>query len=184
MGRAGRPLSSEKNFLLMGRPGVGKTTVIQAVARLFPGQAGGFVTGEIRERGARKGFSVTSLSGESAVMAHVDFAGPVRVGKYGIDVPAFERIAIPSLRDALQHKKIAVIDEIGKMEIASPRFFDLVLQVFDSPLVVVATVMERSHPFADGLKKRADVQMIEVTRENRDRLPARIAGIVGELMGD
>jgi nucleoside-triphosphatase len=48
----------------------------------------------------RTGFSITSLEGESAVMAHVDFRGPIRVGKYGVDVPAFERIALPALRDA------------------------------------------------------------------------------------
>jgi energy-coupling factor transporter ATP-binding protein EcfA2 len=40
-----------KNLLLTGRPGVGKTTVVQAVVRLFPGEVGGFLTGEIRERG-------------------------------------------------------------------------------------------------------------------------------------
>ncbi len=89
-------------------------------------------------------------------MAHVDFSGSVRVGKYGIDVPAFERIALPALRDALSDKRLVVIDEIGKMEIASPRFCDLVLEMFDSPLIVVATVMQKSHPFADRLKRRPD----------------------------
>jgi nucleoside-triphosphatase THEP1 len=38
------------------------------------------------------------------------------------------------------------------MEIVSPRFCDLVLEVFDSLLIVVATVMERYHPFADRLR--------------------------------
>ena len=111
-----------KNLLLTGRPGVGKTTVVQAVARLFPGEVGGFLTGEIRERGMRKGFSITSVEGANVVMAHVDFRSSVRVGKYGVDVPAFERIALPALRDAVQRKRIIVIDEIGKMELASRKF--------------------------------------------------------------
>jgi len=115
-----------KNLLLTGRPGVGKTTVVQAVVRLFPGEVGGFLTGEIRERGTRKGFSITSVEGESAVMAHVDFWSSVRVGKYAVDVPAFERIALPGLRDAIQRKRIIVIDEIGKMELASRKFREAV----------------------------------------------------------
>lgn len=108
-------------------------------------------------------------------MAHVDFSGSVRVGKYGVDVPTFERIALPALSQAISEKRIVIIDEIGKMEIASPRFCDVVLEVFDSPLVVVATVTQKPHPFADRLKQRPDVELVEVTRENRDTLPEEIA---------
>ena len=35
--------------------------------------------------------------------------------------------------------------------------------------------MERAHPFADRLKNRRDVEVIEVTLQNRDELPERIA---------
>jgi nucleoside-triphosphatase THEP1 len=115
-----------KNLLLTGRPGVGKTTVVQAVVGLFPGELGGFFTEEIRERGTRRGFSISSVEGESAVMAHADLRSPVRVGKYGVDVAAFERIALPALRGAIQRKQIIVIDEIGKMELVSRNFFEAV----------------------------------------------------------
>lgn len=173
---------ARKNILLTGRPGVGKTTVVSSLAQMFAPLAGGFVTGEIRESGVRLGFSVTSLLGKSAIMASVDSRSAVRVGKYGVDVPAFERIALPALGDALERKRLAVIDEIGKMELASPRFCDLVLEVLDSPLVVVATVMEKPHPFADRLKARSDVELVEVTRENRADLPELIAGVVKRRM--
>lgn len=167
-----------KNILLTGRPGVGKTRIVQAFAAEFRDTAGGFTTAEIRERGIRKGFAVTTLDGTSGVLAHEDFPGSVRVGRYGVDVAAFERIALPALRQALDHRKIVVIDEIGKMELASPRFCDLVREALDSDSIVLATVMEKPHPFADDIKRRRDVAIIEVTRENRDWLPARIAGIV------
>jgi len=49
-----------KNFLLTGRPGIGKTTVAEAIIREFEEDAGGFVTGEIRESGTRKGFRITA----------------------------------------------------------------------------------------------------------------------------
>ena len=165
---------SFRNFLLTGRPGIGKTSVIEAVARDFGDLAGGFTTAEIRESGIRKGFSVTALDGTSAVLAHVDLAGPVRVGKYGVDVPAFERIALPALRDAMSRKRIVVMDEIGKMELASPRFCDTVREALDSPLIVVATVMARPNPFVDEIKRRGDVETIEVTIGNKSVLSGKI----------
>jgi len=115
-----------KNLLVTGRPGIGKTSVVEAAARELPHVAGGFTTSEIREHGVRKGFRVTTLDGESAVLAHIDLTGRVRVGKYGVDVPAFERLALAALQDALIHRSVVVIDEVGKMELASKLFCDVV----------------------------------------------------------
>jgi len=47
-----------------------------------------------------KAFGITTFDGKSAVLAHVDLAGQVRVGKYGVDVSAFERLALPTLAKA------------------------------------------------------------------------------------
>jgi len=169
-----------KNVLVTGRPGVGKTSVVEAVAREFPQVAGGFTTSEIREHGVRKGFRVTTLEGKSAVLAHVELAGRVRVGKYAVDVAAFERIALAALEDAILRRRMVVIDEIGKMELASKLFCDVVKNALDSPALVLATVMERPHPFADQIKLRADVVVFELTVENRNQLPATITAMIRE----
>ena len=50
-----------KNVIVTGRPGIGKTSVVEAVAREFPHLSGGFTTSEIREQGLRKGFRATTL---------------------------------------------------------------------------------------------------------------------------
>jgi nucleoside-triphosphatase len=169
-----------KNMLVTGRPGVGKTSVVEAVAREYPQVAGGFTTSEIREHGVRQGFRVSTLDGSSAVLAHVDFSGRVRVGKYGVDVAAFERLALPALQDAILRRRMVVIDEIGKMELASKLFCDVVQQALDSPAIVLASIMERRHPFADQIKRHPDVVMFEVTVENRDDLPSTITAMIGE----
>lgn len=76
----------------------------------------GFTTQEIRERGHRIGFHVEGLSGGRATLAHIDLLGPPRVGKYGVDIASFELVGLPSLAEAAS---VVVIDELGKMELAS-----------------------------------------------------------------
>jgi nucleoside-triphosphatase len=171
-----------KNVLVTGRPGVGKTSVIEAVAREFPQVAGGFTTSEIQERGVREGFHVTTLDGKSAVLAHVNFRGRVRVAKYGVDLPAFEQLALPAMDDAILRRRIVVIDEIGKMELASEIFCDVVEKALDSPAIVLAAIMERPHPYADQIKRRTDVVILEVTAENRDLLPGTIKAKIRDLL--
>jgi nucleoside-triphosphatase len=160
---------------LEGRPGVGKTTAARGLASLLTDAGvpvGGFITQEIRKRGRRLGFEIESLRGGSGILAHVDIPGPPRVGKYGVDLEAFERIAIPALSATAG---IMVIDELGKMELASKRFREAVTAVFDEPLSVVATVHAYRHPFTDALKGRADVETLPVNGETRDGLPGRLA---------
>src|SRR5690242_17819848 len=87
-------------FLLTGSPGAGKTTLVRRLVEEFGARGvgvGGFTTQELRPRGERTGFLVEAIGGESAVLADVARSGAPRVGRYGVDVPAFERVALPAL---------------------------------------------------------------------------------------
>jgi nucleoside-triphosphatase len=111
-------------LLLEGRPGIGKTTVARRLLTLLQ-EAGvpvaGFTTGELRTGGRREGFVVEAVSGAREVMAHVDLPGPPRVGRYGVDLAAFERVALSALGDP-GLGGVVVVDELGKMELASAAF--------------------------------------------------------------
>jgi nucleoside-triphosphatase len=133
----------------------------------------GFVTEELREGRQRVGFAVETFAGERATLAHVTFSGPPRVGRYGVDLEAFERLALPALA-AVKEEELVVIDELGKMELASEAFRAAVSELFDRRLALVATVHVARHPFTDALKR--DAEVVRVTRGNRDELPTRIAG--------
>ncbi len=163
-------------LLLTGRPGIGKTTVVKAVAKLLGDRAGGFYTEEIRGSGGRKGFRLVTLDGQEAVMAHVDLRGPgrPRVSRYGVDVRAIERVGVAALRRAMQERRIVVVDEIGKMELFCGSFKDVVLQVVGGPHVVIATVMAKPNPWVDALKAMPGIEVWVVTVQNRDRLAERV----------
>jgi nucleoside-triphosphatase len=139
----------------------------------------GFLTRELREGGRRVGFSLETLEGKRALLAHVDLPGPPRVGKYGVDVPSFEELAIPALA-ASGEERVTVIDELGKMELASPGFCDAVSALLERQVAVVATVLASRHPFTDALKRRPDTETMQVTVRNRDHLPGELAARLSE----
>jgi nucleoside-triphosphatase len=167
--------------LVEGRPAVGKTTVARRLAALL-GDAGvplaGFVTGELRERGRRVGFTVETFEGASAVLAHVGLPGPPRVGRYSVDLPAFERLALPALASP-PDRGVVLIDELGKMELASEAFRAAVSRLLEQPVALVATVHVARHAFTDALKRRSTVELVRVTAGNRNELPARLAARLG-----
>ncbi len=161
--------------LIEARPGAGKTTALQRLARLLRDQGvmlAGFVTEEIREAGRRVGFSIETFGGERATLAHQKLSGPPRVGRYGVAVGEFERLALPALgitADAI------LVDELGKMELASSAFRDAVAELIGADKPVVATVHVFRDPFTDALKRRPDAEIVRLTRENRDELPRLLA---------
>jgi len=165
-----------RTLLLTGRPGVGKTTVIKAVAETLGNRAGGFYTEEIRGPGGRKGFRLVTLDGQETVMAHVNLRGQgrPRVSRYGVDVGAIDRVGVAALRRAMNECEVVIIDEIGKMELFSGQFRDAVLQAAGGPRPVVATVMSKPNPWVDALKSLPQIEIWEVTMENRERMAERV----------
>ena len=164
----------KKNILLTGEPGVGKTTLIQKVIQgLPPDRVTGFYTGEIREGGRRVGFEIVTLSGQRAILSHIEIKRGPRVGKYGVALRAIEEVIVPAIQ-VPSGGRIVVIDEIGKMECASPAFREAVVAALDGPDPVLATIARWGGGFIDAIKGREDVETLEVRRENRDALVERI----------
>ena len=112
-----------------------------------------------------QGFRLVTLEGETAVMAHVDFPGPFRVGKYGVDVAALEKVGVKALRKAIEEKRLVVVDEIGKMELFSTAFQEAVAQALERGRVL-GTIMLAPHPVAERIKVLPQVRVLLLTRTN------------------
>jgi nucleoside-triphosphatase len=163
-----------QTLLLTGKPGVGKTTIIKHIVQALGDRAGGFYTEEILGPGGRKGFRVITLGGQQATLAHVDVRSRSRVGRYGVDVAEFERVGVAALQRAIEGVEIVILDEIGKMELFSSRFKSAVIKAIDCGKPVIATAMIAAEPWVDALKRMPGVTMVEVTKQNRGTMAARV----------
>jgi len=164
-------------IFLTGLAGSGKSTVLIKTIELLKNsgkKVGGFVTPEIREKGKRKGFYVKDVfSGAMEVFASVDFKIGPKLGKYCIDIDAFDKIALKAIDFALKNCDVIAVDEIGKMEFFSENFKKKlgVLMLEDKPLIAVL-----HRDFVGQFKQLGKV--IEVTKENREKLPEELAKII------
>lgn len=162
-------------LFLTGNPGVGKTTLIRAIAERLSGiECAGFYTEEIRQSGERTGFRVTTLDGAKATLASIGTKKPT-VGKYSVQLEEFEKLALRHIDPLLTSADLYIIDEIGKMELLSQQFRANLTELLASPTNLLATISKKANGFVNQIKHRADAEIIEVTRKNRGELPEQLA---------
>jgi nucleoside-triphosphatase len=163
-----------RNLLITGEPGIGKTTLIMKLAgELNALNPVGFYTGEIRVDGTRKGFQLISLDGRRGTLAHVDCRSRLVVGKYRVNVRAFEQFLV-TLNLTASDGRPVIIDEIGKMECLSRRFRGIVEALLSQDRIVIATVAQNGTGLIENVKQREDVVLFEMMRRNREEMLGKV----------
>jgi nucleoside-triphosphatase len=173
---------AKKKILFTGRPGCGKSTLIEKILGKLNRPATGFITREIREGGIRCGFEIITLDGKKGILAHREIHSPFRVGPYYVNIGDIENIAVPSIIPSTTDEVI-VIDEIGKMECLSPLFRETLLKAFESENLLIGSIALKGDSFIEGIKGRRDVVIIPVTEKNREEIALKYPGILltGEI---
>jgi nucleoside-triphosphatase len=176
-------MSRQKNLLVTGPPGCGKTTLVRRVVdELKDLPMAGFYTEEIREVGERVGFALVGLDGRKGILSHVKVKGHYRIGRYGVDIPGFESF-LGSLILGDPGTRLMVIDEIGKMEYLSERFRTFLGEWLDSEVPLLATIALRGTPPIERVKARPDVKVIPMTHEDREERYRQVLAEVRGLTG-
>ncbi len=172
----------EKNVLITGPPGCGKTTLVKEIASaIHDVSPAGFYTVEIRVAGVRQGFALVCISGPRGILASVDIRSPFRVGKYRVDLSGFETfLSTCSLTDP--GSSLVIIDEIGKMECLSLLFRETIGEVLGSGVPCIATIALHGDQFIEAIKHRKDVTLITMKRGDAEALVPLIISHVRALI--
>lgn len=153
-------------YLITSHPGTGKTSLIKEAISELGDKAGGFYTEAIMGKELRKGFKLVTLDGVGITLAHVNFDSKHKVGRYGVDIEALERVGVPAIRQAAKQGKLVVIDEIGKMELLSAEFRKAIKEIIEGGHHILGTIMLSHSPQSDTIRQRPEVDIVPLTGSN------------------
>ncbi|MHA1309733.1 MAG: NTPase [Candidatus Helarchaeota archaeon] len=160
----------------MGKPGSGKSTLLMNLIDFFKNKQlkiGGILTPEIRQDNIRKGFSIIDIFNNiKGTLSSVFIKSGPRVGKYRINLFDLNKIGVNAINFAIDNCDIIIIDEIGKMEIFfSKDFQKAVINALNSEKIVLASMgISIKHEFIDQIKSRNDINIFQITKENRNQI--------------
>jgi nucleoside-triphosphatase len=175
-------------ILLTGRPGVGKTTMVNRIYEHYSTNGlkiEGITTREVREAGARTGFMITDLScRQEGWLARKDLGAGPRVGSYIVVSDDLERIGVAALERSMNGTAdLVIVDEIGPMEMTSPSFRNSIFRILNGDRAVVATVKYASR-YPEVEKAWQKSLHWEITKENREPIYRRLIRQVDDWIGE
>ena len=182
-------------LLVTGQPSCGKTTLVKTLVELAQEldpqlSVSGFVTDEVLRGGARVGFDVVSVRAPAARGPLARKGAPSRhkTGAYGVDVAAFERVALPLLAAHAGRRRLIVIDEIGRMEMHSAKFAEAVQALLDdADALLLGSVAAPRYghvvPLAEDIKARSDVCTLHLKTSTREGVGADARRELRRLLG-
>jgi nucleoside-triphosphatase len=170
-------------LLLTGDSGVGKTTALTKTMDALKAEgirSGGMISREVREGNARIGFEIIDLiSGKLGWLAHVNQPIGPQVGKYHVNLQDLDNIGAKAIADATEKCDVIAIDEIGPMELYSPKFKQAAARALESNKLVLAVIHAKAKdPLITKAKEREDAEVFTVTLSNRDSLPQSLTNQV------
>ncbi|MFX0021402.1 MAG: NTPase [Candidatus Hermodarchaeota archaeon] len=174
-----------QKILITGPPRCGKSTLVSKLIKYYTFEKNyiiyGFLTPEVREGGNRIGFDIVDIfSGDISQLARVgSFNSKHHVGKYSVFVENLNEFIKQKLDLEVKTPDLIIIDEIGKMELFSTKFQDVIKMVFISDLPVIATIgLRLNHPLKNYLINLPSLKLITLNRQNSQNIFEKVISII------
>ncbi|MCQ2079784.1 MAG: NTPase [archaeon] len=169
---------------ITGLPSSGKTYTLKRVIEMLTKEeelsVGGMIDEKLSDGRRDVGIKVCNLqTGEEVVFATPETESKITIGTLGVDLSLFESVAIDAIKSACETCDIIVIDEIGKVEVESQAFVDIVKEALDVDKPMIITLHKKSrNPLLQDIRRRDDMRILEVTPTNRNILPYKIVKLM------
>ncbi|NCB63132.1 MAG: nucleotide kinase [Clostridia bacterium] len=163
------------HLFLTGERGVGKSTALRRTLELLNVPTGGFRTcyGPGREVLYLSPAWEEECCTPDRAVARMEDGRPVP------DSAAFDRLGAAAIRDSGPWARLLLFDECGKLEREAGAFRRAVLDALDGAVPILGVVKpDRMGSWLTEIERHPGVTILEVTKENRDGLPARLAASV------
>lgn len=168
-------------LLLTALPRTGKSTAIKKIVNMLgPTNCGGFYTEEIRENDDRVGFRIKTINGKTSILSHININSNYKISKYYVDLEAFENLCLNELDNAIKDDNIKyiIIDEIGPMQLFSETYKKMLLELLECNKPIIGTIFMNPYEWLDEFKKNKNIKLIDITFDNRDKLPLEIVDLI------
>ncbi len=171
-------------ILITGPPRCGKSTLISMLIEYFKKKSykiEGFLTPEIRKKGKRIGFDIKNLNtGEQVPLARIGTHDlQFKLGRYSIFLENLEKTLDKLKFDDIKKADFLIIDEIGKMELFSKKFQELLKKLFKSDISILATIGQKlKHPIKDHILKIPNIVLLNLTKQNQQEIFKKIISMV------
>ena len=166
---------------ITGLPGSGKTFTLKRVIDMLTNEeeltVGGMIDEKLTDGRHDIGVKVRNLlTGDEVVFANPETESKITIGNLGVDLSLFESVAIDAIRSACETCDIIIIDEVGKAEVESQAFVDIVKEALDVDKPMIHK--KSRNPLLQDIRRRDDVRILEVTPTNRNILPYKIVKLM------
>ncbi|HZJ85325.1 MAG TPA: nucleoside-triphosphatase [Syntrophomonadaceae bacterium] len=168
-----------KNIFLTGPRNVGKSTIIKAALVLFVGTVGGFTTLPKLLNDGRRVFLMDSfnLDYPANYIPYICEVG--KNAKLEPILKTFDDFGVRILDDSLQKEvDLVVMDELGVFESEAIYFQEKVKSCLASPIPVLGVIKAKDTKFLKEISDRTDVQVVNVTVNNRKLIKTEIQNII------
>ena len=168
---------------ITGLPNTGKTKLLMKIIDMLEAEemvVGGMITEAIIFKNKKVGFYVIDwLTKKKRKFAHENIESSIQVENYGVDMRALDAVGVKAIKNAIADADVIIIDEVGKMEVESPGFVQVVNDALDCDKPLLLTLHKKSrNPLLQDIRRRDDLRILEVTPVNRNLLPYKIMDLM------
>ena len=164
------------HVFLTGEVQVGKSTALRKFLAETRVPVDGFVT-EFDSRGNKRKLYLIHFDSEFGKIEQRKVAEMLPNG-FKVYPDVFDDFGAHCI-DSAGKQRMILMDELGRMEEFAPRFTAAVMRRLDGNKPIIGVVKMRESPFLDAVRAHPNVEVMMVTKENRNEIPEQLAHKLG-----